>query len=209
MRLLAYTGSYEQAKLLSLAGNIFRDNRAGLSTSGQDGVLSIGSNGAAKWEIHGNEFANPSSLYEITLFEYFGNSPSQTHVNGTNNLFGFQPNPSETDVSQAIWDATDDASLPVFNFIPFLTSDYEITCDSNCTGRGSCTFPGYCICEPGWGGGNCASPTCQNIGFCSGHGSCVGFDDCDCEQGWLGQSCSMADCSEVRKMVSISVDFST
>lgn len=198
VRLQAIKYWYTDEPVFSLIGNVFRDNRASQATSGQFAVLSIGANGASSWEVQGNEFSNPSSLFEITTFEYTGGSPTEMQINGTNNLFGFEANPSEAEVGKAIWDARDDDSKPEFVFTPFLTSDFEVLCASNCTNRGACTFPGFCICEPGWGGERCDSPTCQNLDFCSGHGSCLSFDECDCEDGWLGEACAVSDCSEVR-----------
>lgn len=195
-----FHGQEDDEPRVSIRGNIFRGNRAATGTSGGFAVLSlVPTDGpSSTWDVQGNEFSNPLSLLEITLADYSGNSPETIGINGTNNLFGFAPNPSQLDVEQRIFNSPDDASLPTFHFTPFLSSDYVPSCVSNCTGRGTCTFPGFCICEPGWGGESCVIPNCQDVGFCSGRGECIDFDTCDCQTGWLGDSCSLADCSEVR-----------
>jgi len=181
---------------IGILGNVFRNNRAALSTSGDNAVLLLGSNGESNWEVQGNEFANPAtSSFEVSTYSYSGNNPTDMVINGTNNLFGFAPDLTEELIDKKIWDDDESSSLPEFSFVPFLPSDYEAACASNCTGRGSCIFPGYCVCEPEWGGQICDTPTCQTLDFCNGRGSCVALDDCECDTGWLGESCSVADCS--------------
>lgn len=180
----------------NILGNIFRNNRAASSTSGDNAILLLSANGDSLWEIQGNEFANPATSFEISTTEFTGNNPNDMMINGTNNLFGFAADLTEELIDNKIWDDDEDSSLPEFVFVPYLPSDYEAACTSNCTGRGTCIFPGYCVCEPEWGGEVCATPTCQSLDFCNGRGSCVALDDCLCDAGWLGASCSVADCSQ-------------
>lgn len=64
------------------------------------------------------------------------------------------------------------------------------TCQSRCSGRGSCLH-GQCICDPAWTGGGCGRMEihggCPN--HCSAHGDCVA-GACVCEAGYGNIDCS-------------------
>jgi len=134
-----YSNDEGSAEIL---GNIFRNNRAASSTSGDNAVLMMGANGPSIWVVEGNEFANPATSFEISTFSYSGSNPDEMIVNGTNNLFGFAADLTEALIDDKIWDDEEDSSLPEFKFVPFLPSDYEAACANDCSGRGSCIFPG-------------------------------------------------------------------
>jgi hypothetical protein len=51
-----------------------------------------------------------------------------------------------------------------------------------------------CACEVGWGGTDCAVPTCPN--GCSGTGTCAAPGICDCFKGWTGVDCRNPICDK-------------
>lgn len=82
-------------------------------------------------------------------------------------------------------------------------------CPDNCSGHGQCTFvsvhsPGQCVCDYGFGGGNCGRTAlysslqkCANN--CNGNGLC--FDGkCACNVGFRGVDCSEAVCADEQKV---------
>ena len=116
-------------------------------------------------------------------------------VNATSNLFSSSSN-TTSEIDGRIFDDDEDASKPEVIFEPFLLSNIPIECPDDCSGVGTCVFPGYCICEEGWAGDACSDATCQALDFCSGHGSCVGYNTCNCDEGWLDATCNRAECIE-------------
>ena len=122
--------------VVSLQGNVLRNNRAASGTSGQYAVLSMDAGGASSWDIQGNEFSNPTSLFEVTV-SYSGDMPNEVRINGTSNLFNFETDVTAGLIDERIHDGADNPSKPIFIFEPFLPSDYVPLCANNCTGRGS------------------------------------------------------------------------
>ena len=195
---IASTISYFYLYDYGLIGrNIFRNNQAASDFTGENAVLSIASNGASVWDIQGNEFTNPASNLEITTFLFSGSNPVDMHVNATSNIFNFEANLTAELIDKKIFDDDEDSSKPEVLFVPFLPANYTPVCEQSCSNQGRCVYPGYCICEEGWGGPACSEPTCQSLNMCSGHGSCIEFDICQCDTDWLGHSCAQANCTAV------------
>lgn len=156
------------------------------------------SSSSTTWQIHGNNFDNFLSQYEISVAGISFTNQPLTIVNATDNFFTFvtADELSAFIVDNRIYDEDEDNSKPPVIFEPYLSSNSTISCDNDCSNQGVCIFPGFCICTDGWSGLICDIPTCQTINFCSGNGNCNAFEECSCGEGWLGASCSVANCTE-------------
>ena len=64
--------------------------------------------------------------------------------------------------------------------------------------HGGCQIDHTCVCEYGWTGSDCTTPTCESLNYCSGHGSCMDYETCSCDSGWQGDpACSTPSCEDV------------
>ena len=82
-----------------------------------------------------------------------------------------------------------------------------------CSGHGACRADGTCACEPGWTGGGCEQPSCENVRCAPGRGECVlgggggggsgngsihgsggGGGFCSCRSPWLPPLCELGAC---------------
>ena len=182
---------------ITMHGNTFSSNYAPPKTNGDNAVLSI-SGQSSIWNIHGCNFNNSISQYEMSTSGFSGSDPSTMYINASDNFFTFttasEISPSLID--SRIFDDDEESSNPQVFFEPFFSSASNITCPSDCSNQGVCVFPGFCVCEAGWTGSNCLTPTCQTINFCSNNGVCSEYETCDCDDGWSGVSCHVANCTE-------------
>jgi len=65
-------------------------------------------------------------------------------------------------------------------------------CPRNCTGHGACDEAArVCICDAGYGGGDCSGTTESCPSGCSMHGNCVD-GSCQCVGGFAGSDCSVS-----------------
>ncbi|KAJ9447022.1 Teneurin-a [Diplonema papillatum] len=51
-----------------------------------------------------------------------------------------------------------------------------------------------CVCEVGWSGVDCSTPTCEGGLTCYGHGYCAEPNTCVCQDGWVGSNCEASPC---------------
>ena len=74
----------------------------------------------------------------------------------------------------------------------------DISCQQECSGRGSCSEDDTCICDfsQGFKGAACELPGCPGWPLdCMGHGKCnKATRKCDCDPGWYGEGCHIPDC---------------
>ena len=82
----------------------------------------------------------------------------------------------------------------------------ESGCASCSAAHGSCAVVGAseyaCVCDDGWAGADCTTPTCEAYGGleCAGHGVCTAATDdgdahtCACDAGWYGITCALPLC---------------
>ena len=188
--------SHPNATEVSFQGNVVRANAADGGSHGRSAVLLVGGNRFADYVIRGNEFANPASMVDISSAGFMGSNSSEMVVDASGNLFNYGVEPTDAAIAKRIFDKNDSPELPEISFGGFLPLNVTIECVNNCNEQGSCVFPGFCVCQQGWGGEECSTPTCESLKFCSNHGTCTDFDVCDCVDGWLGDTCAVADCSE-------------
>ena len=177
-----------------MQGNTFGSNYVPPSTGGKNSVLYLAGYDSS-WSIHGNNFNNSLSQYEISTSGYSGSNPSSMVVNASNNFF--TSTASSELIDNRLYDDNEDITKPEIFFHPYLTTNSTISCSSNCNNQGACVFPGFCVCEDGWSDADCSIPTCQSINFCTGNRQCSEFEKCSCNDGWLSASCSVANCTEV------------
>ncbi|KAG2378082.1 hypothetical protein C9374_008704 [Naegleria lovaniensis] len=69
-----------------------------------------------------------------------------------------------------------------------------------CSGNGTCTAPGSCLCNSGFTGQLCDTFLCNGLSAlnplaCSGHGICNGPDSCTCDSGFFGPVCDLFSCA--------------
>lgn len=179
-----------------VSGNIFRSNNVPASSSGSATVFAMRGNVASNWTVQGNEFNNPISLFEMSSSGFSSPISQLVTINASNNFFGFVSN---NDLSASLIDTRlyddDEGSYPKIQFEPYLSANSTVVCLGNCTNNGVCVFPGLCVCQEGWSGGGCATPTCGTHDFCNGNGQCSNFEECTCSEGWLGLPCDVANCT--------------
>lgn len=179
-----------------ISGNIFRSNSVPASTSGSTAVVAMRGNTASNWVVQGNEFNNPISLYEMSSSGFSTSDITSVNINATNNFFLFA---SANDLSASRIDSRlyddEEGANPEIIFEPYLSANSTIVCPGNCTANGLCVFPGLCVCQDGWSGETCNTPTCATLDFCNENGQCSDFDECSCDEGWLGLSCDVANCT--------------
>ncbi|XP_076316874.1 uncharacterized protein LOC143229050 isoform X1 [Tachypleus tridentatus] len=139
--------------------------------------------------INFNIFNNPQALYYLKV-EF----TEDDILNATYNYWGTQ---DEININSKILDNKDSSLLGSVLVIPYLKTS-EISCDlqNNCSGHGECVKINVCICESGWKGDDCSSPTCKDIQDCYGKGTCIGPNLCSCQNGWLEPHCWLPSCFE-------------
>jgi hypothetical protein len=68
-----------------------------------------------------------------------------------------------------------------------------VTCPKGCSGRGTCTGTGKCLCSAGYSGEGCDINHAPCTSICQ-HGTCNSETSmCTCDQGWAGRKCDIAD----------------
>lgn len=171
-----YTRSGYQPHI-AITGNAFRGNTVPPSTTGSTAVLSMGGNAQSSyiingnaqssWNVNGNEFNNILSLIDMSSsgFETSGETHPLITINGTNNFFFASHNELSSSLIDSRLFDDDEGEHPEIIFEPYLTDKSTYTCPSNCTENGACVFPGLCVCEDGWSGDECNTPTCQSAEF--------------------------------------------
>lgn len=135
----------------NLIGNVFSSNSVDFSTSGAHSILAISGYGNAPWNIHGNEFSNSVARYEISTFDYSG---STEIVNATRNYFASITGGSlsASEIADRIYDKDEDSSKPLVVFEPYFTTNVTTLCSNSCPAdRGSCVYPGICVCKVSFG----------------------------------------------------------
>jgi hypothetical protein len=88
----------------------------------------------------------------------------------------------------------------IFTAILFCGQAALAQCVNDCSGNGFCDVE-ICLCDAGWEGVDCSTPTCNGVNNCSGQGTCIAPDTCACYVGWTDADCSVEvfDCSGVNE----------
>ena len=150
-QILHVGSSFSSLRKSNLIGNIFSSNSVDFSNSGAHSILAISGYGKVPWNIHGNEFRNSVARYEISTFDYSG---SAEIMNATRNFFtsikgGFL---SASEIADRIYDKDEDSSKPLVVFEPYFTTNVTTLCTNSCSAdRGSCVYPGICVCKVSFG----------------------------------------------------------
>ncbi len=107
---------------------------------------------------------------------------------------------SEEQVAVSAFQDTRDLIATFVGLVVVFRPNFIVSCSSDC-GRGYCSAPNTCTCDPNFSNINgnssltCSvpvcSPACQNNGTCTVYGSTT---QCKCARFWTGTSCSQRTC---------------